>query len=76
MTEFQLWVLNVLDSLPELEFTIPDFVYDFLQDFINLMDCFVVYRDFVPILSASVAYSFISLTVTLVNYVKSWKGVS
>ena len=73
MNDFQLWVLNILEQIPELNLYIPDFAYQFLKDAISLMNCFVVFKDFVPILSASVFISSIMLSMSLLDYIRSYK---
>lgn len=74
MTEFQNFILRSLESIPEMNIAIPDVVFNFLNDFIALVDCFIVYKDFIPILSASVTLGFISLNFALIDYVKSFKN--
>lgn len=70
---FEEWVLSVLEFIPELTILkIPDVVYNYLHDFITLVNCFVVFKDFVPILNASVMFGFIELTTTIVMFIKSF----
>ena len=73
MNEFQTWVLGVLEQIPEINISIPKFVYQFLKDLVILMDCFIVYNDFVPVLSASVFFSAINLSITLLDYILSFR---
>lgn len=74
MTEFQEFVLKSLEQIPELQIAIPQTVFQFLKDFISLIDCFIVYKDFVPVLSASITLGFISLNISLIDFIKEFKG--
>lgn len=74
MNEFEIWILKVLNSLPSLEFYIPDFVYTYLRDICMVINCFVDFSYFVPLLELSVVFSFFNILIALSDYVKSYFG--
>lgn len=75
MTEFQMWILNVLESIPELQLQIPQVVYTYINDFKLVVNCLIIFNDFVPLLVASLSFNFIDLSLSLFDYIKSFKGV-
>lgn len=75
MTEFQIWILNVLESIPELQLQIPQVVYTYINDFKLVVNCLIIFNDFVPLLVASLSFNFIDLSLSLFDYIKSFKGV-
>lgn len=72
MSGFELFVLQVLEQIPELKITIPDVVKNNLQGIISLADCLVVVNDFLPILCCSIAFSFINLSHSVFKYIKGF----
>lgn len=74
MTEFQMWILNVLESIPELQLQIPQVVYTYINDFKLVVNCLIIFSDFVPLLVASLSFNFIDLSLSLFDYIKSFKG--
>lgn len=75
MTDFQIWILNLLESIPELQLQIPDIVYTYINDFKLTINCFINFDDFVPLLVASISFSFIDLSLSIFDYIKSFRGV-
>ena len=75
MTEFQMWILNVLESIPELQLQIPQVVYTYINDFKLVVNCLIIFNDFVPLLVASLSFNFIDFSLSLFDYIKSFKGV-
>lgn len=73
MSDFELWVLNVLNQIPELNLEIPDIVYVYLNDFCRISECFINLKDFVPLLACSVCFGFVNLSFSLLDYIRSFK---
>lgn len=73
MNEFELWVLRVLDQIPELQLRIPDIVYTYLDDFCRIVDCFVDLKDYVPLLACSIGFGFVNLSFAVFDYIRSFR---
>ena len=73
MNDFEIWVLNVLNQIPELHLEIPDVVYGYLNDFCRIAECFIDLKDFVPLLACSVCFGFVNLSFSLLDYIRSFK---
>lgn len=71
--DFYYDILTFLDQLPELQLYIPRDVFNFCSDLIVLLDCFIVYNDFVPLLRASILFSAINLSFSIFEYFNNFK---
>lgn len=74
MNKFQIWVLEVLNNIPQLRISIPDKVKENITGLITLLDCFLVVEDFVPLLVASIGFGFVVLTHSIFQYVKGFSS--
>lgn len=74
LSKFQIWVLDVLNSLPQLQLHVPDKVKENVTGLLTLLDCFIVVGDFVPLLVSSVGFGFIALTHSVFQYVKGFSN--
>lgn len=70
---FKQYILDMLNGIPELQIAIPSFAYDFLSDFINLCNYFVVFEDFSTFLAISITYAFVNVSFALVHFLNSFK---
>lgn len=70
---FKQFILDFFNGLPELYVAIPSYIYDFLSDFINLCNYFVVFNDFSTFLAISVTYAFVNVSFAFANFVSNFK---
>lgn len=73
MTDFETWVLNVLENIPEFDIEIPSKVYNYLNDFKLCINIFINWSDFISILNASILFGFVHISLALVGYIGSFR---
>lgn len=73
MGQFQLFILKLLNSFPEVKVEFPSFFYDFLCDTTTLLNLFINFEDFSKLLGFSVTYSFISVCFAFADYLKNFR---
>lgn len=74
MNSFEIWVLEVLEHIPEFDIEIPSNVYTYIDDFKQCINIFINWSDFISILSSIVLFGFIHLSIALIGYIGSYKN--